>query len=320
MTTLSPDPGAPERAVHPAVGPGEVAWAVDIGGTGIKAALVGADGEVSHHRSVPTPVRREGSQDAVVETVGALAREMGRDAGVEPQRAGVVLPGVVDDEQGIGVFSENLYWHDVPFADRFTAELGVPTRVMHDVRAAGLAECTLGAGSRYRDVMVLTIGTGVAGAIFVDGRPYAGGGYAGEVGHVVVDPDGPECACGLRGCLEAIASAGAFARRYAALTGHDVDGAREVLERARGGDADAERVREEAIDALVVGLAQVSAILAPEAILFAGGLSEAGEDLIGPIRERLDAALTFHRRPVLAQAEIGAHAGLVGAALLTRRS
>lgn len=228
------------------------------------------------------------------------------------------MPGVVDDERGIGVFSENLYWRDVPFAREFTAILGVPTRIMHDVRAAGLAEYTLGAGSDYRDVMVLTIGTGIAGAIFVDGIGYAGGGYAGEVGHSVVDPGGPECVCGGRGCLEAIASAGAIARRYQEATGRQVDGARGVLAAARAGDHAAIAVRDHAVDALAAGIAQVSAILAPEAILVAGGLSQAGEELLGPVREGVERKLTFHRRPVIEQARIGAHAGLVGAALLTR--
>lgn len=302
----------------PRLSAGVPALAVDVGGTGIKAGIVAADGSMVSTGTAPTPVDRAGSADVVIEAVVGLRDRLVEHTGVRPQRAGVLVPGVVDDATGTGVFSENLYWRDVPFADRFTHRLGVPTRVMHDVRGAGLAEYALGGAGAYRDVMVLTIGTGIAGAVFVDGRGYAGGGFAGEVGHTTVDPAGPACACGRVGCLEAIASAAAIARAYTARTGTAVDGARGVLEAVDAGDTDAMAVWNSALDALATGLAQVATILAPEAVLIGGGLSSAGDRLIVPLRERLDAVLTFQRRPVIERARIGADAGLLGAALLTR--
>ena len=115
-------------------------------------------------------------------------------------------------------------------------ELGLPVAFGHDVRAAGDAEHRLGAAAAYGDVVVLAIGTGIAGALVLDGRPYAGGGFAGEIGHALGDPQGERCACGAIGCLETISSAGAIARRYSAASGIRRRGARDVLAAATAGD------------------------------------------------------------------------------------
>jgi glucokinase len=163
----------------------------------------------------------------------------------------------------------------------------------------------------------MAIGTGIAGAIFIGGTLYTGGGMAGEMGHSRV-ADGPVCACGGVGCLEAVASASAIARRYNARTGASVAGAKEVLSRAQTGDPDAVWVWETALDALALGLSHTVALLAPEAIVIAGGLSQAGPALFEPLARRLDAILTFHPRPQLLPATIGENAGVIGAALRAR--
>jgi glucokinase len=267
---------------------------------------------------VTTPVRKLGTEDAVLEMVASLAAGFrDRHPSVSPQAAGLLVPGYVDEASGIGIFSENLNWRDVPFRDRASALLGMPVAFSHDVRGAGEAEYRLGAAAPFQNVVVMAIGTGIAGAIFIDGKIYPGGGLAGEMGHSVV-ADGPQCACGGRGCLEAVASAGAIARRYNALTGATVPGAKEVLDRAQSGDADAIGIWESALDALALDLSHTVALLAPEAIVLGGGLANAGELLFEPLRQRLDAILTFHRRPVLLAASIGENAGVVGAALKAR--
>jgi glucokinase len=227
------------------------------------------------------------------------------------------VPGHVDDERGIGVFSENLGWHDFPFRDRAAAGLGIPVSFGHDVRGAGEAEFRLGAAAPFRDVVVMAIGTGIAGAIFIQGRLYTGRGMAGEIGHSKV-AEGPLCACGGQGCLEAVASAGAIARRYTLATGRVVSGARDVLERANNGDAAAREIWESALDALALDLSHTVALLAPEAIVIGGGLSQAGAALFEPLERRLEAILTFHRRPRLLCASIGENAGVMGAALRAR--
>ena len=182
----------------------------------------------------------------------------------------------------------------------------------HDVRAASWAEHRLGGARAYANSVVLVIGTGIAGALLVGGEPYTAGGYAGEIGHSPV-ADGPICACGARGCLEAVASAGAIARRYRDATGITPDGARDVIARAAAGDAGrASEIWDSALDALTLSLAQLTAVVAPEAVVIGGGLSRAGDALFDELRTRLAARLSFHRLPVLVPAELSGNAGLHG--------
>jgi glucokinase len=305
-------------APPPLLGAGSAVLAFDVGGTDMKAALVDDAGLIREIVRVPTPLDGERTADAVVTRIGELAREvLKKHPDVHPQAAGLLVPGHVDDEGGVGVFSENLGWTDYPFRDRARATLGVPVSFGHDVRGAGEAEYRLGAAAPYQDVVVMAIGTGIAGAIFIQGTLYAGHGMAGELGHSKV-ADGPACACGGRGCLEAVASAGAIARLYTQATGQVVSGAKDVLDRAALGDVRAGQIWESALDALALDLSHTVALLAPEAIVIGGGLSQAGGALFEPLERRLDAILTFHRRPKLLRASIGENSGVIGAALRAR--
>ncbi|MGN7798030.1 ROK family protein [Leifsonia sp. 22587] len=315
---MTADALAPQAPTAAPLGSGAPVLAFDVGGTDTKAALVDADGRLVRVLRIPTPHAGEATGDAVVDAIAGLAaRFAAENPDVVPQAAGLLVPGHVDDAAGVGVFAENLGWHDFPFRDRAEQALGLPVSFSHDVRGAGEAEHRLGAAAPYRDVVVMAIGTGIAGAVFVDGRLYTGGGMAGEMGHSRV-ADGPVCACGGIGCLEAVASAAAIARRYNAAAGEDVPGAREVLERAQHGDAVAQRVWESALDALALDLSHTVALLAPEAIVIGGGLAQAGPALFEPLAAKLDGILTFHRRPVLLPASIGENAGVIGAALRAR--
>lgn len=301
-----------------AIGAGDAVLAFDVGGTDLKAALVDVDGRIVELLRRPTPLDGEHTGETVVAATAELSAEFRRmHPGIAPAAAGLVVPGHVDEQRGVGVIAENLGWRDFPFRDRASAALGMPVSFSHDVRAAGEAEQRMGAAAGFRDVVVMAIGTGIAGAIFIDGALYTGGGMAGEMGHSRV-ADGPECACGGRGCLEAVASAAAIARRYTALSGVQVAGSREVLERARAGDPAARRIWDSALDALALDLSHTVALLAPEAIVIGGGLAQAGDDLFGPLAQRLDGILTFHRRPLLLAARIGENAGVIGAALRAR--
>ncbi|WP_084485929.1 ROK family protein [Humibacter albus] len=306
----------PEGAAR--LGGGAAVLAFDVGGTDMKAGLFDADGHLIEVLRAPTPLADEDTGERVVAETARLAQELGRrHPHVQPTAAGLLVPGNVDDDAGIGVFAENLGWHDFPFRERAESALGLPVGFGHDVRGAGEAEHRLGAARGFDDVMVVTIGTGIAAAVFIDGRPYAGKGLAGEIGHDRV-AEGPACACGGRGCLEAVASAAAIARRYTARSGNPVSGARDVLDRLHAGDCNAAATWDGALDALALGFSHSVALLAPDAIVIGGGLSEAGEELLQPLRERLDGILTFHRRPQLIKASIGANAGLYGAALAAR--
>ena len=302
----------------PPLGAGSAVLAFDVGGTDMKAALVDDAGRIRDILRVPTPIDGERTADAVVARIGELAQELlGNHPNVHPLTAGLLVPGHVDEVSGIGVFSENLGWSNYPFRDRAEATLGVPVSFSHDVRGAGEAEHRLGAAAPFRDVVVMAIGTGISGAIFIQGTLYTGDGMAGEMGHSKV-ADGPQCVCGGRGCLEAVASAGAIARRYAQATGQVVSGAKDVLDRAALGDIHAREIWESALDALALDLSHTVALLAPEAIVIGGGLSQAGPALFEPLQERLNAILTFHRRPKLLCASIGENAGVIGAALRAR--
>ncbi|MCP2030119.1 glucokinase [Okibacterium sp. HSC-33S16] len=306
------------------LGPGPAVLAFDVGGTDTKATLVDQSGALLDTVRVPTPLSTDGTGNGVLARIQSLAAEF-RTAHptVEIRAAGLIVPGLVDDELGVGVFSENIGWENVPFRDLASARLGLPVYFTHDVRAAGAAEYALGRAGQYSSVLVVVIGTGIAGAVFIDGRAYSAHGYAGEIGHSVVDPGGVECACGGRGCLEAIGSAGAISRLYRAAL-DDIEsvgtaiGAREVLERAQAGDLLAQKVWTTATDAIGQVLAQSVALLAPEAIVLGGGLAQAGDALFVPVEARMNSFLTFHRRPVLLPATVGENAGLVGAALGAR--
>jgi glucokinase len=291
--------------------------ALDVGGTTIKCALVRHDGSVVHAERHPT--RADSGPDRVVATIldvaGALAEKAGTE-GLTPVAAGVVVPGVVNEDAGVAEWSANLGLRAVPLRDLVTARLRLPTALGHDVRSGGLAEARLGAGRGSRHVLFVAIGTGIAAASIVDGRGYTGAhGAAGELGHVVVRPGGPVCSCGQRGCLEAIASASAVARRYAAATGTETTAAA-VVAAAGAGDPLAQRVWQEAIEALADGLAMAQALVDPAVVVVGGGLAGAGESLLAPLRLALRARLTFHSEPRLVPAALGDEAGCLGAGLL----
>ncbi|WP_040166033.1 ROK family protein [Microbacterium gorillae] len=302
----------------PRLGPGPAVLAFDVGGTDTKSALVDEHGAI--RELVRTPTADGPDRPAAV--VSAVAELSSRLRAAHPDvrvaATGVVVPGLVDEATGTGVFAANLGWRDVPFLDMLTAALDTPVAFGHDVRSAGRAEVELGAARGLSDVVVMAIGTGIAGAIVLGGRPHAAGGYAGELGHTLADPHGEPCPCGAVGCLETIASAGAIARRYSARTGRTVAGARDVLAASRAGDHVASAVWDDAVGALATHIARLAATIAPEAVVIGGGLAEAGDDLFEPLDARVDGLLSFHRRPRLLRAALGEDAGVLGAALAAR--
>ncbi|MFT4234058.1 MAG: ROK family protein [Microbacterium sp.] len=302
----------------PPLGSGHPVLAFDIGGTDIKSALFDADGTALSLTRTPTPEPGENIAERVIDEVARLADDL-RTAHptIQPWAAGLVVAGLVDAANGIGIFSSNLGWRDAPLKRMAAEQLALPIAFDHDVRAAAWAEHELGGAHGYDGAVVLIIGTGISGAIFVDGRPYAAGGWAGEFGHSPV-ADGPVCACGARGCLEAVASAGAIVRGYAERTGETPDGAEDVIARATSGDTAAREIWDAALDALTLSLAQITASLAPEAIVIGGGLSRAGAGLFDELTTRLDARLSFHRRPAILPARLQGDAGVLGAALRAR--
>ncbi|MFI0505754.1 ROK family protein [Streptomyces albogriseolus] len=294
--------------------------ALDVGGTGMKAALVGADGELLHQARRPTG--RERGPDAVVEGILGFAAELrahGIRAHGEPASAvGVAVPGIVDEAEGVAAYAANLGWRDVPLRALLAERLGgVPVALGHDVRTGGLAEGRLGAGRGTDRFLFVPLGTGIAGAIGIDGKVEAGAhGFAGEIGHIVVRPGGAECPCGQRGCLERFASASAVSRAWAEASGDPDADAADCAKAVASGDERAVRVWQEAVDALADGLVTALTLLDPGTLIIGGGLAEAGETLFTPLREAVRRRVTFQKLPSLVPATLGDAAGCLGAGLL----
>ena len=293
--------------------PVDVVAAVDLGGTRTKAALVDRELRVVERLVEPTPGALGASIGSLV--AGVIDRLGAQRAGMRVVGCGVVVPGVVDEVTGTGVFSVNHGWRDLPIRTLVSAEAGVPTVVGHDVRAGLVAEARLGAAAGAQDVLFLPLGTGIAAALMVDGHVLSGGGWAGELGHVSVDPSGPPCGCGGLGCLEVIASASAIGREYASRTGDPVD-ARVVAERVVAGDPVAVAVWERAVSALAQAIHSTLTLTGIELVLVGGGLAQSGETLLRPLRGAVASLRTFQRPARIMAPALGDWAGCLGAACL----
>ncbi|MFC8424547.1 ROK family protein [Streptomyces sp. NPDC057236] len=294
--------------------------ALDVGGTGMKAALVGADGTPLHRARRATG--RERGPDAVVTDILDFAADLRahgvRQYGEAASAAGVAVPGIVDEAEGVAVYAANLGWRDVPLRALLTERLGgVPVALGHDVRTGGLAEGRIGAGRGTDRFLFVPLGTGIAGAIGIDGRVEAGAhGFAGEIGHIVVRPQGAPCPCGQRGCLERFASAAAVSEAWAAACGDPYADAADCAKAVEAGDVRARQVWQDAVDALADGLVTALTLLDPRALIIGGGLAEAGETLFTPLREAVRRRVTFQKMPTLVPAALGDTAGCLGAGLL----
>ncbi|NUS78293.1 MAG: ROK family protein [Streptomyces sp.] len=293
--------------------------ALDVGGTGMKAALVGASGELLHQARRPTG--RERGPDAVVEGILDFAAELhtyGTEHLGEPaSAAGVAVPGIVDADQGVARYAANLGWRDVPLRALLTERLAVPVALGHDVRTGGLAEGRIGAGRGADRFFFVPLGTGIAGAIGIGGRVEAGAhGFAGEIGHIVVRPGGTPCPCGQSGCLERYASAAAVSEAWAAAAGDPEADAADCAKAVESGDPRAQAVWQHAIDALADGLVTALTLLDPSTLIIGGGLAEAGETLFTPLRDAVRQRITFQKLPTIVPAALGDTAGCLGAGLL----
>ena len=323
---------------------GGVTYGIDIGGTKVLGVALGTGEAIVAETRVPTPTgTREivGSHvaDAVAEVAAELDRTLGRDAATtDPAPIGVGAPGMVD-RQGRLCFAPNLpQAHGVDWTELIGPRLpGRSVLIENDANLAVLAEQRLGAARAYRDVVMVTLGTGLGGGIVIDGRVEVGSaGFAGEIGHMVVDPAGPPCPCGRRGCWERYASGAGLGllAREAALAGR-LDG---VVRRAGG---DPENVRGEDVSAAAAagdpaarqvigevgrwvgfGLANLAAALDPECFVLGGGLVRAGDLLFDAARASFGELVEGgDRRPLAAvvPAAFGERAGAVGAALTARQ-
>ena len=265
--------------------------AVDLGGTQIRAALVTPDQAVHLRRAEPTRDEDgvESVLERIVEVVAEVRAGIGADGLPEPVGLGISSPGPLDQQRGIVLSPPNLRgWKNVPIIDWLQERIDLPAVLERDTNAAVMGEWQYGAARGTRHAIYITVSTGIGGGIIADGRPFAGpDGLAGEVGHVVVDMDGPTCGCGGLGHAEAIASGTAIARsarslldagrapilRYLAAAGEPVDAAL-VARAARDGDREAASLLDRAWVAIGALCASLINVLNPEVIVIGGGIAE----------------------------------------------
>jgi glucokinase len=305
---------------------------IDVGGTKILGLVLGVDGTELAEARVPTP---RGADALVAALLGVVSELL---AGAGPLEAvGVGVPGLVD-RTGTLRFAPNLPGVvELPVARLVRHHAGVPVRVDNDATCAAWAEHEQGAGRGFDDLVLVTLGTGIGGGIVADGRVLRGAhGFAGEIGHTVVDRDGIACPCGRRGCWERYASGSGLGRmgrdavyagrgrRIAELAGdpEDVRGEHVTLA-ALEGDADALAVLAGLADWLAIGLVNVVNVLDTALLVIGGGLVSAGDALLEPTRRSFAARLLAagHRPDVpIRPAAMGERAGAVGAALLAREA
>lgn len=307
---------------------------VDIGGTKILGGVVDETGEIVEELRVESPATDvEAIEKAVIDLVGRLRERH------EIEAVGVGAAGYVDKSRSIVMFAPNIAWRDVDLKAELEDGTGLPVVIENDANVAAWGEFRFGAGHDVDDLLLVTVGTGVGGGVVLDGELFRGAfGVGAEIGHLRVVPNGLLCGCGNLGCLEQYGSGSALvreARRAAAggsllarhlldLAGGEVEAITGpmITEAARGGDPFSIEQLADLGRWLGEGLASLAAVLDPAVIVLGGGVSEAGELLLGPVRQAFGANLTGRGHRPLAEvrrARLGNRAGLIGAADLARR-
>lgn len=312
---------------------------VDIGGTKVAAVVARPSGGILAHLSVPTDLSGDSATlNCILEAMQAVMN-MAKVAPHNIASIGIGAPGRVDRETGEWFGSTNVVLNDppAPLVDLVTSHFGRPTFLENDVKAGTLGEQRFGAGEGLQHMVYLSVGTGIAAGVIVDGRLYRGVGEAGEIGHVPVMRNGPLCNCGTRGCLEMMASGASIARRgRAALhAGRDTlitrlaDGDPEaitgglVIRAAAQDDPVALEIMQETASYLAMGVLLAFRAYDPELLVIAGGLSKAGDILLNPLRRALSEQTTGHSATYLdrlALTVLTEKAGVLGAVALALQS
>ncbi|MFQ6019308.1 MAG: ROK family protein [Dehalococcoidia bacterium] len=310
--------------------------AIDLGGTKILSLVADAEGNVYGHDKRPTLTadgleavlgRMTDSLDAAIAAAGLKRGDLAA--------AGVGSPGAVDVARGIVAGAPQLPgWRDVHLRDLMEERLGLPVALENDATAAALGEHTFGGGRGSRHMLYLTVSTGIGGGIIIDGELYLGkSGSAGELGHIILDPDGPPCPCGTRGHLEAFSSGSAIACRGRELLSRgeapvlarlaQAEGAvtaEMVYRAAQEGDEACKRAFQEAGRYLGIALASFVNIFDPEVILIGGGVAQVGDLLMEPARQQMERlAMGRPLRDVrLGLSELGPLVGALGMVAVLR--
>lgn len=310
---------------------------IDLGGTNIVAGVVDKKYKIVAKASCKTAVPRPESEicDSMAE-VAKKAVEKAKLTMDDIESVGIGVPGAVNPKTGVIEYSANLFFHNWEVVEMMEERLGKKVHIENDANAAALGEYLAGSAKGARNAVAITLGTGVGGGIIVDGKIYSGSNFAGaELGHMVIVKDGKECACGRRGCWETYASATGlinltkqkilsekleFSYMLKLCDGdiNKVNG-RTAFDAMRDGDPTAKSVVEEYISYLSCGLVNIINIFQPDVLCIGGGISNEGENLLGPVRSYVERErYTKHndKQTVICKCTLGNDAGIIGAAYL----
>ena len=307
---------------------------IDVGGTNVKIALVSDKGKIIYSNSIPT--RAEMGYEYTINSMKDAVRDLLKETKTKSsdiESMGFGFPGQIDCKKGIVRLAPNIPgWVNVPIAEIMEKEFGIPTRVDNDVRTATLGELNYGAGVGCENLVCITVGTGIGSGLVVNGKLVRGANNAaGEIGHIKLNMQGgPLCGCGDRGCLEAYASGpsivamaeeyirGGKSTKYRELANPDIT-PYIVAVAAKEGDPVAKQIFRIMGDYIGMGLTSVVNLLNPEKIIIGGGVADAGDILLDPIRETIaKRAMTIQREVEVVPAQLGNTAGVIGASLLIK--
>ena len=305
---------------------------IDLGGTFIKCGVVDENGKIIASGKVPT--EKEGGAEKVMDNIASVCRDMVKKANLNLSdivRAGLGSPGMINGEEGMVVVSNNLGWLHVKLAEGLEKRLGIPVKISNDANIAALGEAVYGAGSEYRDSILVTLGTGVGGGIILGNKIVEGNKCAGaEIGHMVIVDGGEQCTCGRKGCFEAYCSATALIRdTKRAMLAHKDSKMWETgdIEKVSGKTAfdykDTDKYAREVVDnyieKLACGLANIANIFRPHGIMLGGGVCAQGDNLVKPVQEIVDREVfgnVHGPKCPIRIAKLGNDAGMLGAAAL----
>jgi glucokinase len=307
----------------------------DLGGTNLRSAVVDVEtGDVLHQECIPTLAWEK--HDAVMRRMSDLILHVIQATGTEKDNIGAIgigVPGVLDLDKGETLFLPNLHgtWPHIPLAETITRQTGLSTFLLNDVRSITNGEWRFGAGSGVDTLAVFAIGTGIGGGLVINGKLHLGlGGTGGELGHTMIDFNGPPCGCGNDGCLEAYASGPAIAAmgmkavsqglttKIAVLCDHDLNRItpKLIAEAAQAGDEIARGIFQKAGFYIGIAAANVCSAIGPQRIIICGGVAKAGDLLLNPIRQTVRERVYI--MPVdqveIVQSQLGDNAGIIGVA------
>jgi glucokinase len=309
---------------------------VDLGGTHLRAGIVDSEtGKISGFKQIPTQAYE--GHDAIIVRMAELIEEVIASEGDDRTKIGGVgigVPGIIDMERGWVKFLPNLpdNWRDVPLCQAMEERVGLTTHLLNDARSATFGEWKFGGGRGVQTMACFTLGTGIGGGTIINGRLHLGiGGTAGELGHLTIDFNGPRCGCGNYGCLEAFASGPAIAAmgikaviqglttNIGALVDHDLNRitSKVIYQAALEGDAVACEIFELAGYYIGIAVTNVLVNVGPRKVVIGGGVSQAGNLLLDPIRRKVNerSSVIPVSEVQIVLAELGTNAGLIGAAL-----